>query len=87
MNGGGTVRDIALSGELAPELLGGVRVTLYGDRRAVVEHHRGLLAYDEAVVELAGKPHVRILGAELSISAMDRETVIVSGRIRAVEYA
>ena len=30
---------------------------------------------------------VRILGAELMLHAMDRDTLIVTGRIAAVEYA
>ena len=39
----------------------------------------------ERVSAAAGR--VRILGAELTLHAMDRDTLIVTGRIAAVEYA
>lgn len=54
----------------------------------MVEHHRGLLGYDAQSVEVsAAAGRVRILGAELTLHAMDRDTLIVTGRIAAVEYA
>ncbi len=35
----------------------------------------------------AAAGRVRILGTELTLHAMDRDTLIVTGRIAAVEYA
>ena len=96
-----TVADLADSLELPEEAVSdAMRVTLIGRRRAVVEHHRGLLGYDAQSVEVsAAAGRVRILGAELTaklthpfftmltLHAMDRDTLIVTGRIAAVEYA
>ena len=84
-----TVADLAESLELPEEALSDVlRVTIIGRRRAVVEHHRGLLGYDAQCVEVsAAAGRARILGADLTLHAMDRDTLIVTGRIAAVEYA
>lgn len=54
----------------------------------MVEHHRGLLGYGAQCVEVsAAAGRARILGADLTLHAMDRDTLIVTGRIAAVEYA
>ena len=46
-----TVADLAESLELPEEALSdALRVTIIGRRRAVVEHHRGLLGYDAQCV-------------------------------------
>lgn len=84
-----TVADIADSLDLPEEAVtDALRVTLFGRRRAVVEHHRGLVGYDAQSVEIsAAAGRVRILGTELCLYAMDRNTLIVTGRIAAVEYA
>lgn len=84
-----TVADLAESLELPEEALSdALRVTIIGRRRAVVEHHRGLLGYDAQCVEVsAATGRARILGADLTLHAMDRDTLIVTGRIAAVEYA
>ena len=84
-----TVADLADSLALPAETLtDALRVTLIGRRRAVIEHHHGLLGYDAQSVEIrAGRSRVRIVGAELTLYAMDRDTLIVTGRIAAVEYA
>ena len=84
-----TVADLADSLALPAEALtDALRVTLVGRRRAVIEHHHGLLGYDAQSVEIrAGRGRVRIVGAELTLYAMDRDTLIVTGRIAAVEYA
>lgn len=84
-----TVADLAESLELPEEALSdALRVTIIGRRRAVVEHHRGLLGYDAQCVEVsAAAGRARILGADLMLHAMDRDTLIVTGRIAAVEYA
>lgn len=82
-----SVADLAERMDLPPEAAGAVRVTVQGRRRVVVEYHRGLLGYSEEAVEVSGGPvRVRILGSGLQLRAMDRETLIVSGRIAAVEY-
>ncbi len=83
-----TVADLAESLDLPQEALSdAVRITLSGRRRATVEHHRGLIGYSPESVEAdTGRGAVRILGSGLTLRAMDRETLIVTGTISAVEY-
>lgn len=83
-----TVADLADAMDLPPEAVAdGLRVTVSGRSRVMVEHHRGLLGYGRETVEVSGgRTRLRILGSELTLRAMDRETLIVTGRIAAVEY-
>ena len=84
-----TVADMADALALPPEATGALaKVTLYGRRQAVVEHHTGLLGYTTDSVEV-GLSHdrLRILGSALTLRAMDAETLLITGRISAVEYA
>ena len=82
-----TAADLAEELELPGEALG-ARVTLTARRRAVVEYHGGLRGYTAECVEVSDGPgRVRVLGSELVLRAMDRETLIVTGRISGVEYA
>ena len=83
-----TVADIAETLDIPPEAASGVvKVTLLGRKRAVVEHHRGLLGYTEELVEVnAGTDRVRIIGSQLRLRAMDAETLLVTGQVSAVEY-
>lgn len=84
-----SVRDAAERWELPPESLTGVmKVTMTGQRQVMVEHHKGLLSYSDSVVEIAGSQgRLRIMGSALSLGGMDRESVVITGRIQAVEYA
>jgi len=81
-----TVADLAQS--LPPETVGSaMRVTVSGRRQVMVEYHHGLLGYTREVVEVSGgKSRLRILGSELQLRAMDRETLIIRGRIASLEY-
>ena len=73
---------------LPPEAASGaVKVTVTGRKHATVEHHRGLLGYSPELIEVhGGAVRVRILGSDLLLRAMDRETLVVTGSIAAVEY-
>ena len=82
-----SVADMAQS-LLPPETVGAaLRVTVSGRRQVMVEYHRGLIGYTREIVEVSGgASRLRILGSELRLRAMDRETLIVSGRIASLEY-
>ena len=83
-----TVADLSDAFFLPPETLSAAaKVTLYGRRQAVVEHHTGLLGDTADSVEV-GLSHdrLRILGSALTLRAMDSETLLVTGQITAVEY-
>ena len=83
-----TVADLAAAWELPEETLSreaSIRLTRH---QAVAEQHGGLLGYEDECVELrSGQGRVRILGRELVLRAMDRDTLIVTGHISGVEYA
>lgn len=83
-----TVRDLAETLMLPPAALPGtLRVTVTGRRQVTVEQHRGLLGYGGELIEVGGgKLRLRILGSGLRLRAMDRETLIITGEIAAVEY-
>lgn len=83
-----TVADLADSLSLPPEAVGSEpKITLYGRRHAVVEHHKGLLGYTQECVEVGlERGKLRLLGRELTLRAMDAQTLLVAGQISAVEY-
>lgn|GEM_PF-82955 len=83
-----SVADLSDALVLPPEALtSAAKITLFGRRQAVVEHHAGLLGYTTESVEVAlVHDRVRVLGAGLTLKAMDKETLLVTGRISAVEY-
>ena len=79
--------EIAERFDPPPETLAQVpRVTLSGNRRVVVENHRGLLAYSNEMIEVAGgRLRVRIVGDGLCLRAMDAATLLVTGKIQSLE--
>ncbi|MBQ9044734.1 MAG: sporulation protein [Oscillospiraceae bacterium] len=62
------------------------RVTLTGRRQLLVEEHRGLAEYrDDCVVLDLGAYRLRVTGGELRLAAMDRDAVLLTGAITALE--
>ena len=79
--------EIADRLELPAGAAGVVKVTLMGSRRALIEQHRGLVGYTIERVEVkSGSGLVRIHGEGLELTAMDREALLVTGRILSVEF-
>ena len=70
----------------AESLPGAMRITISGGTRVLVEGHRGLLEYADDRIAAAG-PGCRILikGEGLGLVAMDRQELVASGRLWAVE--
>ena len=83
-----TVADFTQSLPLPPEAVSAaLRVTVSGRRQVMVEYHKGLLGYTRETVEVnGGTTRLKVLGRELELRAMDRETLIITGRIAALEY-
>ena len=83
-----TARDMAEGLGWTPELFSGaLRVTVWGRRQVMVEQHRGLLGYSGELIEVGGgKTRLRIVGSDMLLQAMDRETLVITGYITAVEY-
>jgi sporulation protein YqfC len=82
------VEDLAEALDLPGEAMtGAVRIVLTGRRRAMVEHHRGLLGYTAESVEVSAPPgRIRILGRDLELRAMDADALLITGTLTAVEY-
>ncbi len=71
--------------DLPATAAGVVKVTIMGARRALVEEHRGLVSYSRERIEIdAGAHRVCIDGEGLELQAMDREALLVTGRILSV---
>ncbi len=85
-NRAGLREELAERLEVPGQALGVVKVTLTGSGQALVEDHRGLLSYSRERVEIDARAHrVRIDGEGLELKAMDREALLVTGRILSVE--
>ncbi len=70
------------------ELLDGVsRLTLTGGENVRIEQHRGILTFSPELVEVrsGGKLRLRLRGETLRIEGMDREELLITGRIHTVE--
>lgn len=62
------------------------RITLTGRRQLLVEQHRGIAQYQTDCVELElGVFRLRVLGGKLRLAAMDRDAVLLTGAISALE--
>ncbi len=70
----------------ADAVAGMPRVELVGDGQLRVERHRGILAYDPTDVHIAaGRLTVRVRGLGLELGTMNRQELLITGRIASVE--
>ena len=78
---------ILSSADFPGEILTGVPVVeIKGDHEAVVLNHRGVIAYDEAQVRIGSAlGAVIVVGAKLQIRRMNRERIVLQGKIHRVE--
>ena len=72
---------------LPAEAAGLLKLTVMGRGRALIEQHRGLAGYTHERIEvLGGRTRLIINGEALELAAMDREALLVTGRILSVEF-
>lgn len=73
----------------SPDLIfGGMTVTLYSGKQAVVEGYKTILEYDDTMLSLTdGKRQVDIYGTDLILNEMSDEWIIVDGRIHSAEFS
>ena len=84
MSGYGFREDIADRLSLPAEAAGLMKVTVMGRSRALIEDHRG---YSRERIEVnGGRTRLVINGEALELTAMDREALLVTGRILSVEF-
>ncbi len=71
---------------LPTEALGACRLILTGGKHLSVENHKGLLEYtEEYIVFGSSKGSIKIRGEGLSIMAMEKESLLISGRILCID--
>ena len=68
-------------------LLGSAKLTVTGGRSAVIENHRGVLEYTaERIVVAVPRGKVGLDGTGLRLKAMNKNELLVGGRIRNIEW-
>ena len=68
-------------------LLGSAKLTVTGGRSAVIENHRGVLEYTaERIVVAVPRGKVCLDGTGLRLKAMNKNELLVGGRIRNIEW-
>lgn len=71
---------------LPADAVGAGRVLLTGTGHLVIENHRGLLEYSDDSISVAlKKGKVQVRGQSLSLSAMERGSLIIVGKIMSLE--
>ena len=71
--------DLDLPGETVP---GQPLIELAGDRRVLIEHHRGITQYcREEICVKVSYGHVHIRGCGLEVSRMTAQLMVISGQI------
>lgn len=62
-------------------------LTLDGDLQLMVERHLGITEYGEQRICIAAKDYtIQIQGERMRLTAMDKESIRIRGRIRSVGY-
>lgn len=74
--------------DLPADAVAGVpKITITGKARVLVENHKGLLGYEEELVEVnGGRIRILIHGTDLELRAMNRNDLVVTGQIMSVEF-
>ena len=85
---GGVLGDLAELFDLPADVVAGLpRLEMVGSRQLYLEHHTGILAYSQDLVDANTSAGVlRIRGANLTLLAMTAGELRIGGRIDAVEW-
>ena len=72
---------------LPGELLGELKISVVGARRALIENHQGLLLCSPELISVrGGRGSLSLRGSELRIEAMNERELLICGRIALVEW-
>ena len=84
----GLCEDLAGRLELPTEALGGaVRLTAVGDQRLLIENHCGLISYGTEEIRVStGRGQIALRGTGLSMAAMNRAELLITGRLQSLEW-
>ena len=85
---GGVLSAVAELFDLPADVVAGLpRLEMVGSRQLYLEHHTGILAYSQDLVDANTSAGVlRIRGANLTLLAMTAGELRIGGRIRSVEW-
>ena len=71
----------------AEALAGTPRLTVTGNKRIVVENHKGLLEYGETEIDInAGSTILKIKGENLELRSMNAQELMITGTVFSVEF-
>lgn len=72
--------------ELPSDALGGPKISISGRKRLLVENHDGIRSYGDSYIEVScGSMTVKVRGDSLRLAAMDKNDMLICGRIVSVE--
>lgn len=85
---GGVLSAVAELFDLPPDVVAGLpHLEMVGSRQLYLEHHTGLLAYSETLIDANTTAGVlRVKGERLSLLAMTAEELRIGGVITALEW-
>lgn len=80
--------NLAETLELPQEAFGTTaKLSITGGRRALIENHRGIAEYGrERIVVSTDKGRIIISGQELVLSAMNKNELLINGKISTAEW-
>ena len=68
-------------------LLGAAKLSVTAGRRVLIENHRGILSYSAAYIAVStGQGPIGLYGKELRLLAMNRNELLIGGRIQTIEW-
>ena len=94
-NGGGFMSRYRDNAELLADraslptdaVCGAVKLTVYGRRRALIENHNGIIDYEEDLIIVdCGAMRISIRGDELTLTAMNKNDMLIRGRLLSIEF-
>lgn len=72
--------------ELPSDALGVPKLSISGRRRLLIENHCGILCYGDSLIEVGSRSmKIKVRGDELRLRAMDKNDMLICGRIISVE--
>lgn len=83
----GTAELLADRLDIPADALGGMKLSLCGRSRLLIENHRGIISYGDTDISIdCGAVKLIIHGDDLRLKAMNRSDMLVTGRIIALEF-
>ncbi len=73
--------------DIPADALGCVKLSLCGRSRLLVENHRGIITYNDNLIEIdCGSVKLAVRGDALRLGAMNGSDMFICGRIIALEF-